>query len=297
MMICFCTESRAQARSITVVGDGGRRLPDSIYRYTDVNEIRLYNFSLSRMPKRLMKMPSLSKLVIKDNRSRKRFRFPGNTSLDTLILSRNKMKKFPDVHRCRNLARLDLNFNEIAVIPRSVRRSKKLRSLNLNNNQVWKINAGIERLSLEELGLYKCKLNEIPPLLYRMTSLKVIDLFSNKIKTISPRIGNLKNLEILYIAGNEIAAIPEEIGELHNLRELYIHHNYLITLPVSIRSLTSLHTLRMNNNYMMDWPAQLMELKNLKNFDCSDNPWSDEAKKQIAAWAKLLRSNNTFVVE
>jgi Leucine-rich repeat (LRR) protein len=279
---------------ISVIGNGKRRLPDSLYLYRNLSELELIDFRLSKLPKKLLANKSFKKLTIYNNLPSKRLKLPKNSSitnlsirgdekgmlpksyrkfkkLEVLLLSRNNLKEVPRTTRAQNLKRLDLTFNSITSIPSWISEFNNLVALNLNNNNVSVIDRNIEKLSqLQELSLYKNNLSEFPSVLYSMKSLRVIDLYYNHIPKIMSDIGNLKNLEILYLANNGLFSVPNEIGDLTNLRELYLHHNKLSNLP-SLGKLSSLNILRINNNNLIEWPEGLKDLKALGNLDCSFN--------------------------
>jgi len=331
--------------SITMISiEGKKRLPDSLYLYKNLAELELINCRVSRLPKELMSGRSLTKLVISNNFPRRRLKLPKSTTITTLMirgdekgklprsygrfsnlavlqLTKNNMKKFPKLSGCDKLVQLDLNFNEIKVVPGSIGKHRMLRSLIVNNNQLAKIKPGLENLTnLEDLSFYKNNLQGIPPMLYNITSLHMIDLYGNHIPSLSSKVSNWKNLEIFYIANNDLRELPEEIGGLTKLKELYIHHNMLSKLPPSIGKLASLNILRMNNNLMNEWPSGIANLTALVNLDFSsnelrvlpigeldfrnlkllvieNNPWDTSLKKQISAWTNSLRKNNTVVLE
>jgi leucine-rich repeat protein SHOC2 len=327
---------------ISIIGKGKRKLPDSLYMYKNLSALELIDFKLSKIPRRLLAHKSFKKLTICNNYPRKNLRLPRNSSitsltirgdedgmlpksyrkfkkLEVLQLSRNNLREVPKPAGCRNLKRLDLNYNSITRIPSWIDGFEDIVTINLNNNKVSAVDWGIEKLShLEELSLYNNNLSEFPSMLYSMKSLRVIDLYYNHIPKITADIGNLKNLEILYLANNELYTVPDEIGELTNLRELYLHHNKLSNLPASIGNLTALSIFRINNNNMIEWPVGLKNLKSLGNFDCSSNqfdilpiadldfknlkilslggnPWNEKLKPDILAWVDSLRSKDVVV--
>jgi Leucine-rich repeat (LRR) protein len=300
---------------ISVLGKGRRKLPDSLYRYRNLEDLELIDFKLRRLPKKL----HVKRLILYNNFPSKRLKLSKNSTITTLTIRGDEKGMLPKRYdKLRDLQWLTLSRNNLKEVP-DLEGCKNLKTLNVNNNFIGRIPPGIGKLTkLENLSLYKNNLSEIPAHLYTMTSLRVIDLYFNRIKTISPAIANWKNLEILYLANNEIYSIPNEIGELTNLRELYLHHNKISNLPASIGNITSLSVLRINNNGMIEWPAGLVNLKALTNFDCSfnqfetlpiadldfrnmkilsigGNPWDPKIRENIVAWVTALRENETVV--
>jgi Leucine-rich repeat (LRR) protein len=300
---------------ISVLGNGRRKLPDSLYHYKNLEDLELINFRLTKVPRRLR----VKRLTVYNNFPSKPLKLTKNKTITVLTIRGDEDGRLPKKYnKLKELQLLTLSRNNLKEFP-NIAGCDKLKVLNLNNNNIERIDPAIVTLTnLESLSLYKNNLKEIPNELYTMGSLRSIDLYFNKIKTVAPAIANWKNVEVLYLANNELYSIPDEIGELGNLRELYVHHNRLSNLPTSIGNLTSLGVLRINNNYMVEWPEGLTHLKSLTNFDCSfnhfeslpiadldfgkmkilsigGNPWDPALKANIIAWVESLRENGTLV--
>lgn len=300
---------------ISVLGNGRRRLPDSIYRYKNLKNLELIDFKLRRLPRKL----KVQVLVIYNNFPSKPLKLSKNKTIGLLTIRGDEQGMLPKKYnKLKNLHTLTLSRNNLKVFP-NIEGCTELRALNLNNNSICAIDPAIAQLPLlENLSLYKNEVKEIPEVMYAMHSLRVIDLYYNHISKVSPAMKNWKNLEILYLSNNEMYSIPNEIGELSSLRELYLHHNKLSNLPASIGNLTNLSVLRINNNSMIEWPRGLSHLTGLTNFDCSsnsfeslpineldfrnmkilsigNNPWDPELRANIKAWVSSLRANETVV--
>jgi Leucine-rich repeat (LRR) protein len=243
-----------------------------------------------------------------------------NRNLKELLLTNNRISSFPDyLTPVPSLEKLELQRNNIQAIPASVQNLRNLKKLSLNYNSIEKVDPAIAKLSkLEELSFYNNKLTSIPAGVYDLQGLQAVDFYYNQIERIDGRIGNLKTLEVLYLSNNRLISVPETIGELTNLQELYISNNRLSDLPEGIKKLEKLKVFRVNNNNLTsapkdlhrltmlenldisnnqinELPTQVSELNNLKLLVMVNNPWDNEAIKQLADFAKKLQAKEVMV--
>lgn len=287
-------QDKATISKLSIEGKGSKRLPDSVFTYTNLHVLELKDFRISRLPKHL----KINRLVLINNNPSRRLKLPKNDSITHLIIRGDKNNRLPRRYdRLKNLKTLDLNNNTIKYVSKSIIKLKKL----------------------EHLSFYRNELKEVPEFVYDIKTLRALDLYYNHLKVISPSIKKLDNLEVIYLAENELTALPDEIGELSKLWGLYAHHNLLTTLPLSISKMTALGTLRINNNYITKWPDCITPLSSqLSHFDCSwnqmktlpiaeldfskvtlmtldGNPWEPEVKKDLEVWAEKLRKNGAVI--
>ena len=239
-----------RVRHLIFRGDRPGLLPRNFKRFAKLDTLDLKRNRLTSFPG-IQKNKHLKQLVLSENElTLKNDRIRSNTSLQHLVLQRNKIETIPaSLTGFPELKKLILNYNQINVV------SPEL----------------IKLMKLEELGLYQNRLTEIPPVVYQMTNLRFLDLYYNQIEKIDDQVANLQNLEVLYISSNRIYRISEKVGELRNLKELYVHHNRLSYLPESLRKLNNLEVFRINENNLVDVPEWIAELHNLKNLDISHN--------------------------
>jgi len=109
---------------------------------------------------------------------------------------------------------------------------------NLKNIQVLKFQ-----------NVYNNPLNEIPDVIFDLTTLKSLSIISEDLVSISDKIAKLKNLEKLNLSYNELTTIPEALGQLENLKELDLTHNMIESeIPESLNKLTHLTLVDFSEN-------------------------------------------------
>ena len=190
---------------------------------------------------------------------------------------RSNLPAVPDsFNQIKDVEEINLNFNDIRVVPECINRPTDLRELLLGGCKLnrddsfpdtfWQL-TGLEELflwdnnltsipsqigqlsSLTALSLDSNNLVSLPDEIYQLTNLTQLDLDSNKLESISEEIGNLTKLTILDYNNNQLKKLPKANGKLINLQEageytydgLFISGNPLTSLPDSIRKVK--HTL------------------------------------------------------
>jgi len=103
--------------------------------------------------------------------------------------------------------------------------------------------------ALEFQNLYNNAINEIPDIVFELTSLKSLSIISEELTSISDKIVELKNLEKLVLPYNELTTIPEILSQLENLKELDLSYNYIESeIPESLNNLTHLTRVDFSGN-------------------------------------------------
>lgn len=184
--------------------------------------------------------------------------------------------------------------------------TSRLRTLNLKM-------FNLKNLVSLELG-YLPNLEEIPPEIGQLKTLKKLRIRFGRYEEIPPEIGLLTNLEELEINGEYANFIPPELGNLTKLKKLSIHSMGAHGVPKSFSNFTelthlSLHGLELDlgipefvfqqtklkeldisNNEIETIPARIMELTKLKKFNFQGNPLVSPPKDEIKGGFKGLKA-------
>ncbi|GMH73965.1 hypothetical protein TrRE_jg4096, partial [Triparma retinervis] len=140
---------------------------------------------------------------------------------------------------CPSLSTLLLNDNALAVVPKTFRKLKHLRQLNLASN------------NLEVM-------ENLPP------SITWLDASNNELTSDCGGLGLLAGLETLLVAGNELGPeLPRTLASLEALEELNVNANHVSNLKNVPQNLQSLH---INRNHLKDtlkFPNPLVHLTEL----------------------------------
>ena len=177
-------------------------------------------------------------------------------NLKKLVFSRNEIKEFPmEMMQLQELRILDLSMNPLTDIPEEIAQLSKLKKLHLNYNYHTQLPQSLEKMQLEEVNMYyNYKLPEIPPVLFKIPTLKIL-YFSHcsELNNVAEEIANLKNLEKLYLTGcGALEHLPESIGSLENLKYLYLDNTGLKKLPESFSNLKDLRGLYLGAHLDLD---------------------------------------------
>jgi Leucine-rich repeat (LRR) protein len=122
---------------------------------------------------------------------------------------------------------LRLRKSKLKQLPEELRSFKNLVWLDLGKNKLSELPEWIADLPLQELYLSRNRLTAIPPVVFKLTNLRVLALDQNKISVIPPEIGELVNLEVLDLWDSEIESLPPEMKELVNLKKLDIRNTLI----------------------------------------------------------------------
>ncbi|MHA1310625.1 MAG: leucine-rich repeat domain-containing protein [Candidatus Helarchaeota archaeon] len=121
------------------------------------------------------------------------------------------------------------------------------------------------------LGLYECRLKNLPESFGSLKSLQELDLQDNQLTTLPDSFGNLKSLQTLRIHNNKLENLPDSFGNLKSLQTLRIHNNKLENLPESFGDLKSLQELELQYNQLTTLPDSFGNLKSLQELNLWNN--------------------------
>jgi len=106
------------------------------------------------------------------------------TRLEILNLAQNELITGYGLDAPRKLATIDLRGNQFSIFPPELLELPLLKSLDLSDNKIARLPAGIRILKeLEFLDLSHCQIEVLPPEIAEITSLHTIRLHNNPLKT------------------------------------------------------------------------------------------------------------------
>ncbi|XP_050372064.1 uncharacterized protein LOC126789986 [Argentina anserina] len=167
--------------------------------------------------------------------------------------------------------------NVYNLLPRSVGRLKRLRTLKFFGNEINLFSSSefgnLVGLECLQLRLSSPAFDGLP--LHKFRGLKELELSKvpsrSKAIPILSEIARLNCLTKLSVCYFSIRYLPPEIGCLSNLEYLDLSFNKMKSLPAEISNLTALVSLKIANNKLSDLPMALSSLKMLENLDLSHN--------------------------
>jgi len=227
-----------------------KSVPDVVYRFPNLAELDLSKNSIKTLPARLTAdLPKLERLSLLYNL----------LSNDSVSFASNK-----------HLKALNIQGNELTLLPATVRLNRRLESLWLGNNRLKTADfRGLRRLT--DLNIYNAELAACPPTVAKLRRLKVLDLYYNNITELPARLSRLRKLEQLAVSHNKLKQLPEGLSRLRRLQVLYAHHNEIGALPDRFDRFRSLRLLDLGYNFFSTTPLVLDRLVTLEELDLNSN--------------------------
>eukprot|EP01133_Synstelium_polycarpum_P004384 gene4384-5129_t len=235
------------------------------YVYLDLSDNRLTHLpEIPASTGREMTLESLTTILLFNNRltSIPSELFKQSPSLLTLNLSDNLLETLPsNVWRdCSSLSHLSLGYNRLGVFPFPTETFYSLEELYLSGNEHIDLSTidHSEFPTLHELSLGLCGLTNVPPFVYKCTSLDKLDLSNNLLTSVANDIASIENMVILDLAHNKLTQLPDKMDALKNLVMLDVSFNLLTNVsPTIITSNPSLHLIHHHNaNDITDIPSR-----------------------------------------
>jgi len=235
-------------------------------------EIDLTHCGLKRI-ENLANLPSLRRLILRQNAIEHIEGLEGLVSLEHLDLYDNQIKAIENVPHLPNLIVLDLSFNEIREIPPGQLTHAHLpviHELYFVNNKIRQIQNIEELVTLHILELGANRIRAIEHI-DTLIALEALWLGKNKITAVQG-LETLTNLRKLSVQSNRVVQIEQGLSQNPLLEELYLSHNGLTT-SLGLHTLISLKILDLSSNQLTKLEA-LESLVNLEELWCNDNKLS-----------------------
>jgi len=177
--------------------------------------------------------------------------FPYFSKIEKLVIDYNYgLKEIPlNILKLTSLTQLELNNNDIVVVPPVIQNLSKLQILNLDTNNI----------------------KELPNKIFYLSNLKRLSIVKNNIEVIPPEIQKLSLLEGLYLNNNVIKELPNELFNLPSLKYIDLGVNKIEAVPPTVQNLSNLIELGIDNNNIKELPSKIFNLPNLKYLDLQNN--------------------------
>ncbi|MDP3533508.1 MAG: leucine-rich repeat domain-containing protein [Alphaproteobacteria bacterium] len=194
--------------------------------------------------------------------------------LTNLNLNYNYLTSLPrTIDNLINLKVLSLRYNKIKSLPKTIGKLIHLEALLVKGNKLRSLPRTINKLiNLSELFLCENKFTSFPETICNLTNLQGLGFSQNKLTSLPETISNLTNLQTLRLGYNNLTSLPETIGNLIELKELDLYNNHLTSLPKTIGYLTNLKQLNLSSNQLTMIPASIKNIPNLILLNLQNNP-------------------------
>lgn len=195
------------------------------------------------------------------------------TNLTSLNVDKNNISVIPDsISSLTKLTTFSGRLNNISVIPDSFTTLSNLTELNLHGNNISVIPDSIGGLrKLTKIALSSNKLTTLPASFGSLTNLLEVDFSYNQITEIPDCIFNLTKLKALDISVNKLTSVPDRIGELVNLDTLELQYNRIASIPDSVGNLTKLEVVFLSENQLTSLPTTISSWTKVYFFEVGDN--------------------------
>ncbi|TND05549.1 MAG: hypothetical protein FD123_3629 [Bacteroidetes bacterium] len=191
--------------------------------------------------------------------------FTGLPSLIYFSSKNNALDSLPrDFSLLRELRYVELVGTDFDTFPKPLTFLGRLKSLQIQNNKADTMHMISDirffAASLEELIMYKTKIDTLPKSFGDLKKLKTCYMIDCGITSLPATIGNLTALETLVLDNNGLTALPKEIGRMKNLGYLSLQNNKLTQVDERICFLQNLAILDLRGNSISDYDAAVLKV-------------------------------------
>jgi Leucine-rich repeat (LRR) protein len=204
-----------------------------------------------------------------------------------LNVAYNKWTLLPiSIGKLTRIKSLNLRGNNLTALPEEIGNLVALEVLKvdnpdryLNTNQLTALPNNISNLiALDSLFLSGNKIQSLPTGFAKLTQLIYLDLSWNNLESFPKSVLSLNKLQHLDLAINHVLALPAEIINLTELKYLNLQGDFFVnyklkikTIPNEIGQLNKLETLILSDNIIEFLPESIGQCKALKHLDIKDN--------------------------
>jgi Leucine-rich repeat (LRR) protein len=225
--------------------------------------------------------------------------------LEKLDLAFNKLndESFPNsFKKLEKLIELNLENNNITVLPPVLKRAKELKRLKLGYNKLATTEGLTKFKKLQILLLDGNQLESVPRDLYnQLKRLEILHMSKNHIKDIHIDVRYLRFLKDIDISGNKLTSLPSELLLLPRLEILNASNNQISRIPsfnVKGRGERKIERVDISNNVLLKFPEHLLSMTSKLDI-CKNRiktiPGSSLKKLDISSGQELLMHDNPLV--
>jgi Leucine-rich repeat (LRR) protein len=265
----------ANRRTVTQLSISNKTLsmlPAEVFLCDSLQHLELVNCSIRRLQKQLNKLTRLATLTILNNRGKRRLLLTANHQLTTLAIHGDNPATLPRSYKkLKALKTLDLSAHVLTRIPRGARRNRELRELNLQGNEITLKRHLPAYPQLEKLALQRNLIRKVPAAIKRFPNLIQLSLNNNFVSDIAPEIGTLRKLEYLSLYNNQLSSVPAGLFGLRKLKIIDLYFNHIEALDNRIANWSQLQILFVSHNRLYTLPSATTSLASLQEIHAYDN--------------------------
>lgn len=217
-VIVMASRLSLASKELSLGGHGLSVVPPQVWETSDITKVDLSRNTIEDLPVELSSC----------------------ASLETLILSRNKIKMWPSaiLKSLQHLVCLKLDINPLKQIPSDgFEAASNLQILDLSGNAgcLPEYPAFSSLMQLQELYLRRMQIPEVRVDIISLPKLRILDMSQNSIQSIPEGFKNATSLQELRFSDNNISALPAELGLLEpTLQVLQLDGNPLRSIRRTI---------------------------------------------------------------
>lgn len=294
---------------------------DFVQLCSSLRELRLSHMNLKRVPQSVLRIPTLTRLDLSNNRivELDHVALDALQELTTLKVHNNRLYDLPDYFaRLESLKFLNISNNKFEVLPKVVTEISSLMELDVSFNMISSLPPEVGKLrNLERFVILGNSIATLPSTFGQLEALKELDCRRNLLSDFSV-LSELKRIEVIRCEHNSATALD---GTFEHLTMVHASHNSVTRLQLAGTKITlttlnltnaklasmgetafaellAVETLVLDNNQITTLHDSFGQLKNLKHFSCRNNRL-DSIPPTISRLKKLQFfdvSNNNLAV-
>ena len=193
-------------RFLNLSDKGYKSFPQKVFKFKNLQSINLSNNKIDKFPLRINKLYNLKTINVSGNQiSTMNQNMMLMSYLRNIDLSYNKFTELNYfTFYYKYLEVLNVSNNSLSEIPKNIK-SRNLRELYLNNNQIKELPRSLGRLKkLEKISIAHNQIEELPITFGGLNSLKAIDLSYNKLSELPETFYRIDKPKIIILTGNPL---------------------------------------------------------------------------------------------